>query len=105
MKKIFIGLFLAGFLGFSPLARATLWDRGGGLIYDDDLNITWLQDPYYAGKELTSQRINEIIATVGSIGDHTLTAADFSSEYSERMTWWGAMAWASWPAPGFCTSF
>lgn len=29
-------------------AQATLIDRGGGLIYDDDLNITWLQDANYA---------------------------------------------------------
>ena len=25
-----------------------LFDRGGGLIYDDVLNITWLQDANYA---------------------------------------------------------
>lgn len=30
-------------------AQAALHDRGGGLIYDDDLNITWLQDAGYAG--------------------------------------------------------
>jgi hypothetical protein len=29
-------------------AQATLYDRGGGLIYDDVLNITWLQDANYA---------------------------------------------------------
>jgi len=29
-------------------AHAALFDRGGGLIYDDDLNITWLQDANYA---------------------------------------------------------
>ncbi len=28
-------------------AQATLWDRGGGLIYDDDLDITWLADANY----------------------------------------------------------
>jgi hypothetical protein len=30
-------------------AHATLIDRGGGLIYDDLLNVTWLQDANYAG--------------------------------------------------------
>lgn len=25
-------------------AQAGLFDRGGGLIYDDDLNITWLSN-------------------------------------------------------------
>lgn len=29
-------------------ANAALYDRGGGLIYDDVLNITWLQDANYA---------------------------------------------------------
>jgi len=29
-------------------AQATLIDRGNGLIYDDDLNITWLADANYA---------------------------------------------------------
>jgi hypothetical protein len=29
-------------------SQATLIDRGGGLVYDDVLNITWLQDANYA---------------------------------------------------------
>lgn len=29
-------------------AQATLFDRGGGMIYDDVLDITWLQDWNYA---------------------------------------------------------
>ena len=29
-------------------ANSTLIDRGNGLIYDEDLNITWLQDANYA---------------------------------------------------------
>ena len=32
----------------SGAAQATLLDRGGGLIYDDVLNITWLKDANYA---------------------------------------------------------
>ena len=39
-------LLLSVFLSGS--ARATLFDRGSGLIYDDVLNITWLQDANYA---------------------------------------------------------
>jgi hypothetical protein len=35
------------FLGIGA-AQATLIDRGGGLIYDDVLNVTWLQDANYA---------------------------------------------------------
>ena len=32
----------------APLANAALIDRGGGLIYDTDRDITWLQDANYA---------------------------------------------------------
>lgn len=38
---------IAGVFG-SGAAQAALLDRGGGLIYDTDLNITWLQDANYA---------------------------------------------------------
>jgi hypothetical protein len=34
--------------GHSGAAQAALIDRGGGLIYDDVLNVTWLQDANYA---------------------------------------------------------
>lgn len=40
------GLVLAA--GLSGAAHAALHDRGGGLIYDDVLNVTWLQDANYA---------------------------------------------------------
>jgi len=50
-------------------AQALLIDRGGGLIYDSDLNITWLQDAYYA-------------ATVGAGGG-----------FPGGFTWDEAMAW------------
>src|SRR3990172_7999677 len=35
-------------LGLTVQGQATLIDRGSGLIYDDDFNITWLQDANYA---------------------------------------------------------
>jgi hypothetical protein len=44
--KSLIGALLA--CGLSGTAHATLIDRGSGLIYDDVLNITWLQDANYA---------------------------------------------------------
>ncbi|HRK79016.1 MAG TPA: PEP-CTERM sorting domain-containing protein [Thiobacillus sp.] len=40
-------VFLAA-LTLASTAQAALHDRGGGLIYDDVLNITWLQDANYA---------------------------------------------------------
>ena len=47
MKKTFFCFLLSVLFVFNPLANATLWDRGGGLIYDDALNMTWLQDANY----------------------------------------------------------
>jgi hypothetical protein len=35
-------------LALSGAAQAELFDRGGGMIYDDTLNITWLSDWNYA---------------------------------------------------------
>ena len=35
-------------LVFTTKADASLIDRGNNLIYDADLDITWLQDAYYA---------------------------------------------------------
>lgn len=55
-------------LSFSSLAQAELHDRGGGLIYDDVLDITWLQDANYAKTN----------------GD----------DNTGRMTWDQAMQWA-----------
>jgi hypothetical protein len=48
MKKKLLLLVVVIVLGLSGTVNATLWDRGGGLIYDDALNITWLQDANYA---------------------------------------------------------
>lgn len=41
-------LALTAGLSLTGAANATLIDRGGGLIYDDVLNITWLQDANFA---------------------------------------------------------
>lgn len=42
-----MGLLTAGLLA-SGAAQATLIDRGGGLLYDTVLNVTWLQNANYA---------------------------------------------------------
>ena len=48
MMKLFIitQLLFAGL--FTVSAQAALYDRGNGMIYDDVLEITWLQDANYA---------------------------------------------------------
>jgi hypothetical protein len=50
MKRIFslIIVLIIILLGLTVTTNATLIDRGGGMIYDTDLNITWLQDASYA---------------------------------------------------------
>lgn len=48
MKTIFPRLLAAGLLGLGNMAQAALHDRGNGLVYDDALDITWLQDANYA---------------------------------------------------------
>ena len=49
MKRIF-ALFLATsiFFGLTGISNSSLIDRGGGLIYDTVLDVTWLQDANYA---------------------------------------------------------
>jgi hypothetical protein len=44
---------------FTSPAYATLIDRGGGLIYDDDLNITWLQNADLVGKTIWGDAMGE----------------------------------------------
>lgn len=49
MKCIFSLLTASVVIGLAAVpADATLIDRGSGLIYDTDLDITWLQDANYA---------------------------------------------------------
>ncbi len=49
MKRFYIFLTtLMLVFGISVSARATLIDMGDGTIYDDDLQLTWLQDANYA---------------------------------------------------------
>lgn len=65
MKKLF--LFCLAFALIGP-AQADLFDRGGGLIYDDVQDITWMQDANY-------------VVTGGYDADGL-------------MTWWDALKWA-----------
>jgi hypothetical protein len=49
MRKILIAVMaMVSMFWFATPTHATLWDKGGGLIYDDYLKITWLQDANYA---------------------------------------------------------
>jgi len=49
MKRFYVFLMtLMLVFGISVSARATLIDMGDGTIYDDDLQLSWLQDANYA---------------------------------------------------------
>jgi len=74
MKKVVVALAAVGLMA-SGSAQAALIDRGGGLIYDNVLDITWLKDANYAATQYA--------ATGGAKGD-----AD------GRMNWSAANAWA-----------
>jgi len=74
MNRPFTTIALLAGLSLSNAAQATLVDRGGGLIYDTDLNVTWLKNAK---------------AAFGS----TYDSADGSTDGA--MTWQNAMDWAA----------
>ncbi len=59
MKNFYI-FFIAMTLIFASVSstKADLFDSGYGLIYDDDLNITWLQNANYAGSTMSWSEAN-----------------------------------------------
>ncbi len=66
-------LAFAGALAFAmATAHASLIDRGGGLIYDDVLKITWLSDANYAATQFSGH-----------------------GNADGQMTWTAAKAWAA----------
>lgn len=54
MKKLTVLILLFAFSGAS---QAALIDRGGGFIYDDVLDITWLQDAGISGADTWSNQV------------------------------------------------
>ena len=48
LSKVLTGVFVAALCVPVPQAQAALVDRGGGMLYDTVLNVTWLQDANYA---------------------------------------------------------
>lgn len=92
MKRIFALLVVLSILcGFTISAYAVLIDRGGGMIYDTDLNVTWLQDANYARtsgydadglmtRNETNIWVNNLI--YGGYDDWRLPTADPSCEGS-----------------------
>lgn len=105
-------LLLVGLLcNLAAPASAGLVSRPGGLFFDDDLGLTWLQD---ANAFLTAaggnpDLVDDIIAANGGVihdtpnsldtpagsGSYTLSAGDFDTG-TGYLTWWGAQAWVGY---------
>jgi hypothetical protein len=67
MKKVFLLAMALFCLIMAGTSHATLWDRGGGLIFDDHLNITWLQDANLTGKSFPSTNWDEAVAAAEAL--------------------------------------
>jgi hypothetical protein len=70
-----VRIALALLLGWvaPDVAHAVLLDRGGGLLYDTDLNVTWLADANYAKTSGYTDRLN------GPGSDGTMTWSQASA--------------------------
>jgi hypothetical protein len=68
---------------FSVASQAALLNRGGGLIYDDILNVTWLQDANY-------------VVTSGYAANHLKDEVGFDNVFADgRMGGSAAFAWVN----------
>ena len=76
MKRFAFIVVLALVLGFSTSTNAELVDRGGGLIYDTDLNITWLQSP------------NNTAMTVNDASIWAARLSCYDSVRNQTLTFW-----------------
>jgi len=84
-RKPLVPALLAG-LALSGVVQAALHDRGGGLIYDDVLNITWLQDANLAASNTFGLPYDT------DLGNHP---SDSFGAYSEIMYTNGSMTWGA----------
>lgn len=71
-------------VGLSGTAQATLIDRGGGMVYDDVLNITWLQDANQGA---------------GSAFDDGVNTADGLMTWDSAVAWADGLLGAAWEPP------
>ena len=80
-QQIIVGMTILSSL--TVTAQASLFDRGNGMIYDDTLNITWLQDANLAASNQFG------ITTTNSQG----YGIRIDSDKKGRMTWNTANDW------------
>lgn len=90
LNKTVLALAMAGLLA-SGVAQAELFDRGGGLIYDNVLNVTWLSDANYAVTQYAvSGGVEGVIDGLMNWNDANTWAAslDISRFVGESLTGW-----------------
>lgn len=75
----------AGLLVSTSAAQASLIDRGGGMIFDTDLNITWLADANYAKTSGYAQTFQSLYIL-----------ADGSMNWGEANTWANNLVYAGY---------
>ena len=85
MNTFLLRLVACLFVVVSSSSHAALYDRGNGLIYDDVLNITWMQDANYA-QTSGYAAANAVFTTVFSQNN---------IEADGRMGWSAAKTWAA----------
>jgi hypothetical protein len=80
-KQMLAAMLLTAWVLLSGVAQASLVDRGGGLIYDTTLNVTWLQNANYGA---------------GSVYDHFDDPNPIyrSWDTDGLMSWASATSWA-----------
>jgi len=89
MKKLLVLLcVMLFFFGVTGAANAVLIDLGGGLIYDSDKNITWLQDANYA-------RTSGYDSDGKMSWDKAVDWADTLTYYDEKRD----VTWCNWRLP------
>ena len=91
------GLFISGLLvtAVPGMALGALIDRGGGMIYDDVLDVTWLADANYA-------------YTSGYTSDNNISGSLGSMRWQDAMNWAAGLnyvdsvrgvTWSDWRLP------
>lgn len=78
----------------SGTAQATLFDRGGGLIYDDFLDVTWLADANYAKTSNYSSGI--LMDPYGAMEQGRATTWADQLDYYDSVR---KVTWSNWRLP------
>jgi PEP-CTERM motif-containing protein len=81
--------FFALCLSIAGVSHATLIDRGGGLVYDDVLDVTWLQDVQYS--------VNGGFAADPRLTFEQALAYADGLDYYDRVR---NVTWSDWRLPG-----